>query len=235
MPVDRDVIALINDRLVQLNYVVGLAYSDAQKRAPAFDRWMEGSANALVKVGFTREAQRLYDEVGAGHTLDGCIDRARAVLGSLIDQIESDPDSFGLTRFSASETSSPPAPQSPAARVPWTWLPIAFAAGVVGGIYGRGPASAAFNAAQRWLQTVLARALNALTPGPPLPVPTWVTTAAYWILVATLGVGAGLLINLTSDDVHRDGYSALWRSPRCRLQLVAAVILSTLFAVMTAR
>jgi hypothetical protein len=241
---------VVSERLRQLTYVEGLLRNELDARSlqmtgPAFSRWAEGTVAALVDGGLRNEAQRLVAVIQPGWVLQDKVAAARGALESLIEQIHRDPAGLGLKSDPpVAPPPSPPAKSAPDAvtaglpGIPWPWIPITLAVGIAAGVYGR-PAVAAIGswtaATQRQLARFLAGLVNALQPGPQLPMPLWVGTAAYWLMVGALGVAGGMLVNLLSSDVRRDGARALWQSRRCRVQLLIAVALAAALAALTSR
>jgi hypothetical protein len=233
-PTAQQALNVVHERLLLLRPVEAALNTDSEKAGPSFSRWMGGTVAALLEVGLKGEADLLLVAARSEIVLNTQIERVRATLESLVDQIHSDPYAIGL-RPDAAPSREPQAAPIPTKRVSWAWTPLAFAVGFLVGLYGRSPVDAAgrwliaaFELAQLRLQTFLLRIANALTPGSALPMPTWVAPAAFWLLLGLLAVIAAIIANVVSVDVRQDGYSALWRSRRCQAQIAAAVILTAI-------
>jgi hypothetical protein len=234
-PTARQALNVVHDRLLMLGAVEAALGASFERGEPSFGRWLEGTIAALREAGLRNEADRVLAAARRETILATAIARARGTLESLVDQIRADPYAIGLR---ADDVPSQPSPRTlrPMKRVAWPWLPLVFALG----LYGRPAIDSGARrivttlyAAQLRLQELLARAVDALTPGPAEPVPTWLTAVAFWLLIGSLVVFGGILIDLLAAVIRQHGVAALWRSRRYRIQLFIAVVLAASVAALS--
>jgi hypothetical protein len=228
---------LVWDRLSRLHPIERDLARDCLHAGPGFCRWLEGSAKALAEAGLRREADRLFADGQRSIVLNDNVEQARATLESLLEQIDGDPAALGF-RSEVEPAGATVEPDRKTARVAWPWLPAVAIAGVMVGLYGRAPLAAlkAWSIARyrngaRAASEGLAWVLNALTPGPPIATPTWIGSAAWFLLLGLLVVATGLLGELLADAVRRDGPKGISRWRSARLLLLAVAVAAILTAV----
>jgi hypothetical protein len=246
----HQVVTLVQERLEALRYVESQLRDDSPKAGPAFERWANATAQALYDAGLKRECQ-LFQRSIDSIILNDQIENGRAALKSLLKQLEHDPAAFGLNNRAAASVQAPahvvvPVPPPPSdrgtvmadGRSRWA-LPATLLVGVLLGTYGRGLASAAgfwlvsrFRAAQATVASLLSLVVDLATPGPPPPMPWWVESVAFWLLVSVLGSWAAILLNVLGSVAFQHGTGTVWR--RHRWQFALAVTLSAIVAALTA-
>jgi hypothetical protein len=229
-----EALELVRERLNALTYVENEIRAESARAGPAFERWANRTFRTLRGAGLTDEAERLRVYVRREFVLQEQVEQSRGVLESLLDHIMREPQALGL-RLAADPT------VVATSRAPWPLVAIALVVGVLAGVYGRGPVAAVGSAVMTWFagvqlttERVLSRLVDALTPGPALPMPAWIVPTAFWLLVAMLASWAAILLNVLGTVAFQGGVGAVWRSRRYRAQLAVAIALSAIVAALTA-